>query len=61
MRNGFDAWCAACVRMMNAIMAIRNIDATIVNRMTKICVIDSQSQHPFMVACLLNACSFTLR
>ena len=57
MRIGFDAWCAAYGHMRNASMAIGNISAKIVNRMTKICVVDSQSQHPFMVACLLNAVS----
>ena len=40
-------------------MAIGNINAKIVNRMTKnlMCVVDFQSKHPFMVACLLNAVS----
>ena len=38
-------------------MAIGNINANIVNRMTKMYVVDSQSQQPFMVACLLNAVS----
>ena len=38
-------------------MAIGNINAKIVNRMTKMCVVDSQSQHPFIVACSLNAVS----
>ena len=38
-------------------MAIVNINAKIVNRMKKMCVVDSQNQHPFMVACLLNAVS----
>ena len=38
-------------------MAIGNINTKIVNRMTKMCVVDSQIQHPFMVACLVNAVS----
>ena len=38
-------------------MAIGNINAKIVYRMTKMCVVDSQSQQPFMVACLLKAVS----
>ena len=38
-------------------MAISNINAKIVNRMTKMCVVDSQSQHAFIVACLSNAVS----
>ena len=38
-------------------MAIRNINAKIVNRMTRMCVVDYQCQYPFMVACLLNAVS----
>ncbi len=38
-------------------MAIGNINAKIVNRMNMMCVVDSQNQHPFMVACLLNAVS----
>ena len=38
-------------------MAIGNINAKIVNRMTQMCVVDFKSQHPFMVACLLNAVS----
>ena len=44
-------------------MAIVLIYPTIVNRMNMMCDVDSQSQHPFMVACLVNAdlCSFTLR
>ena len=54
---GFDAWCAAYGRTKNAQMAIGNINAKIVKQMTKICVVDSRSQHPFMVACLLNAVS----
>ena len=34
VRNGFDAWCAACGRMWNALMAIAiYIYPTIVNRM----------------------------
>ena len=33
------------------------INANIVNRMTKMPVVDSQSQHPFRVARLLNAVS----
>ena len=40
-------------------MAIDNINAKIVNRMKMMCVVDSQNQHPFMVACLLNAENFT--
>ena len=35
--------------------AIGNINATIVNRMTTMCVVDFQSQHIILVACLLNA------
>ena len=57
MRIGFDAWCAAYGRMKNAPMAIGNINANFFNRMTKMYVVDSQSQHPFMVAYLLNAVS----
>ena len=38
-------------------MAIGNIIANLCLIMTKLCVVDSQSQHPFMVACLLNAVS----
>ena len=38
-------------------MAIGNINAKLVNRTTKMCVVDSQCQYPFMVACLLNAVS----
>ena len=38
-------------------MAIGNINSKIVNRTTKMCVVDSQCQYPFMVACLLNAVS----
>ena len=57
MRIGFDAWCDAYGHMRNASIAICNINAKIVNRMMKMCVVDSQSQHPFMVACLLNAVS----
>ena len=41
-------------------MAIGNINAKIVNRTTKMCVVDSQCQYPFMVACLLNAVSLHL-
>ena len=36
-------------------MAIGNINAKIVNRMTTMYDVDSQSQHPSLVACLLNA------
>ena len=43
--------------MRNAPMAISNINAKFVNRTTKMCVVDSQCQYPFMVACLLNAVS----
>ena len=57
MRIGFDAWCAAYGHMRNASMAIGNINAKILNRTTKMCVVDSQCQYPFMVACLLNAVS----
>ena len=57
MRIGFDAWCAAYGHKRNAPMAIGNINAKIVNLMTKMCVVDSQSQHPFMVSCLSNAVS----
>ena len=57
LRSGFDAWCAAYGHMRNASMAIANITAKIVNRTTKMCVVDSQCQYPFMVACLLNAVS----
>ena len=46
MRIGFDAP-----------MAIVNINSKIVNRTTKMCVVDSQCQYPFMVARLLNAVS----
>ena len=35
----------------------RYIYPTIVNRMNMVCDVDSQSQHPFMVACLVNAVS----
>ena len=35
----------------------RSINAKIVNRITKMYVVVSQSQHPFLVACLLNAVS----
>ena len=38
-------------------MTISNINAQIVNRLTKRCVVDSQSQHPFIVEWLLNAVS----
>ena len=38
-------------------MTIGNINAKIDNRMTKMWVVDSQCQHPFMVACLLNGVS----
>ena len=38
-------------------MAISNINAKIVNRTKKMCVVDSQCQYPFMVACLFNAVS----
>ena len=48
MRIGFDAWCAAYGHMRNV---------NVVNRTTKMCVVDSQCQYPFMVACLLNAVS----
>ena len=57
MGIGFDAWCAAYGHMRNASMAIGNINANIVNRTTMMCVVDSQCQYPFMVACLLNAVS----
>ena len=57
VRIGFDAWCAAYGHMRNASMAIGNINAKIVNRTTNMCVVDSQCQYPFMVACLLNAVS----
>ena len=57
MRIGFDAWCAAYGHMRNAPMAIGNIHVKIVNRTTKICVVDSQCQYTLMVACLLNAVS----
>ena len=58
MRIGFDAWCAAYGHMRNASMAVGNINAKIVNRTTKMCVVDSQCQYPFIGACLLNAVSF---
>ena len=35
----------------------RSINANIVNRITKMYVVVSQGQHPFVVACLLNAVS----
>ena len=54
---GLDAWCAAYGHTRNASMAIGKINAKIVNRTTKMCVVDSQCQYPFMVACLLNAVS----
>ena len=38
-------------------MAIGNINANIVNRTTKMCVVDSQCQYPFMAGCLSNAVS----
>ena len=57
MRIGFDASCAAYGHVRNASMAIGKINAKIVNRTTKMCVVDSQCQYPFMVACLLNAVS----
>ena len=57
MRIAFDAWCAAYGHMRNASMAIGNINAKIVNRTIKMCVVDSQCQYPFMVACLSNAVS----
>ena len=57
VRIGFDAWCAAYGHMRNASMAIGNINAKIVNRTSKMCVVDSQCQYTFMVACLLNAVS----
>ena len=57
MRIRFDAWCAAYDNTRNASMAIGNINAKIVNLTTKMCVVDSQCQYPFMVACLLNAVS----
>ena len=38
-------------------MAIGNINAKLVNRMTKMCVVDYQNRHPFVVACVLNAVS----
>ena len=50
VRIGFDAWCAAYGHVRNAPLAIGNINAKIVNRMTKMCVVDCQSQHPFLVA-----------
>ena len=43
--------------MSNASMVIGNINANIVNRTTNMCVVNSQCQYPFMVACLLNAVS----
>ena len=57
MRSGFDACCAAYGHMRNASIAIGYINAKIVNRTTKMCVVDSQCQYPFMVACVLNAVS----
>ena len=58
MRIGFDPWCATYGHMTSAPMAISNINAKIVNWMTKMCVVDSQSQHNiFMVECLLNPVS----
>ena len=56
MRIGFDAWGAAYGNTP-IIIAIGNINPKIVNRMTKMCVVDSQNQYPFMAACLLNAVS----
>ena len=47
----------AYCRMRNAPTAIGNIIANFRLIMTKLCVVDSLSQHPFMVACLLNAVS----
>ena len=43
--------------LLSLALAIGNINAKIVNRTTKMCVVDSQCQYPFMVACLLNAVS----
>ena len=43
--------------MRNAPRAIGNINGKNVNRRTKMCVVDSQCQHPFMVMCLLNELS----
>ena len=57
MRIGFDTWCAAYGHMRNASMAIGNINAKFDNRTTRMCVVDSQCQYPFMVAYLLNAVS----
>ena len=45
VRIGFDAWCAAYGHMRNASMAIGNINAKIVNRTTKMCVVDSQCHY----------------
>ena len=57
MRIWFDAWCVAHGHTRNAPMAIGNANAKIVNWTTKMCVVNSQCQYPFMVACLLNAVS----
>ena len=51
VRIGFYVWCAAYGHMMNEPLAIGNINGKTVNRTTKMCVVDSQCQYPFMVAC----------
>ena len=38
-------------------MVIGNLNDQTLNQITKMYVVDSQSKHPFMVTCLLNAVS----